>query len=97
MGALMTGVVWDRHAQPRGALWDMETGRRIRTLRGATCDPAGVAFVANDSTLRVASGEGIYRGYLLDPKELTELARAEASRSLTDDECMQYLRRSCDE
>jgi hypothetical protein len=46
--------------------------------------------------VRVASGEGVERGYLLDPVELVELAHQEVERDLTEEECQRYLRRSCD-
>ena len=45
--------------------------------------------------LPVASGEGIDRGYLLNPLDLVELERTKAGRELNEAECQQYLRSSC--
>jgi hypothetical protein len=53
-------------------------------------------FVNDGKELRVTSGEGVERGYLLDPVDLLELARQEVPQDLTEDECRRYLRRSCD-
>lgn len=76
-------------------LWSMETGRLARRIRGAVYPPFGAAFVNGGTELRVASGEGIDRGYLLDPIDLVDLARSEAPGGLTEEECRQYLSRPC--
>ena len=81
--------------QPLAYLWYTDTGRIVRQIRGAAYRPRGVAFVNGGTELRVAAGEGFDRGYLLDPIELVELARSKAPGGLTEDECAQYLDRSC--
>jgi WD40 repeat protein len=82
---------------PAGAfLWHFETGRIIREFSGSVYPPSDVEFIEDGSQILVASGEGILRGYLLDPLDMVELARSEVSRELTEDECELYLRRSCD-
>jgi WD40 repeat protein/DNA-binding SARP family transcriptional activator/serine/threonine protein kinase len=80
---------------PFAHLWDLETGRLVRRLGGAAYHPRSVAFVNGGTELRVASGEGILRGYVLDPHDLVELARDQVTRTLTDEECERYLRRGC--
>ena len=77
-------------------LWDAQTGLLQRRLHGAIYPAIGVVFVNDGKELRVTSGEGVERGYLLDPVDLLELARQEVPQDLTEDECRRYLRRSCD-
>jgi WD40 repeat protein len=80
---------------PLAHLWDMESHRIVRRLQGAAYPPRGVAFVNGGAELRVASGEGIDRGYVIDPLRLVELARDRVTRGLTDAECQLHLRRPC--
>ncbi len=77
-------------------LWELATGRIVRRLEGAIYPATSAAFVNGGAELRVASGEGVVRGYLLDPTELVELAREQVTRDLTEAECQQYLRHACD-
>lgn len=77
-------------------LWDMETGRITRRFQGSVYAPSDVAFLSDGNELMVASGEGLIRSYLLDPIEMVELARTLVSRSLSDDECQQFLGEQCD-
>jgi WD40 repeat protein len=81
---------------PFAHLWDAEMGRLLRRLRGSIYAPTSVAFTDEGSQLWVMSIEGTMRGYALDPVDLLELARAETTRTLTNDECERYLHRSCD-
>jgi WD40 repeat protein len=78
-------------------LWDTRTGLLQRRLHGAIYPTTGVVFVNDGKELRVVSGEGVERGYLLDPLELVALARQEVGRDMTEEECQRYLRRSCDD
>ncbi|MEA3511565.1 MAG: hypothetical protein U9R51_09035, partial [Actinomycetota bacterium] len=78
---------------PAVHLWDIETGRIVRRIRGAVYPPFGAAFVNGGTELRVASGEGVDRGYLLDPIALVDLARHEVPGGLSEDERHQYLHR----
>ena len=77
-------------------MWDLGTGRIARRFEGAVYKSKSVAFVEDGTVLRVASGEGIDRRYLLDPLDLMELAKTKAGRQLTEAECQQYLRRPCE-
>jgi WD40 repeat protein/DNA-binding SARP family transcriptional activator len=98
-----TSLVFGPHGQllagagpgPLAHLWDLGTGRIVRRLQGAVYEPRNVAFVNGGSELRVAGGDGIDRGYVLEPHRLVDLARERTSRSLTPAECEQYLRRGC--
>jgi WD40 repeat protein len=80
---------------PVAHLWEIETERVVRRFQGSIYQPTSVAFVNDGTELRVSSGEGILRGYVLDPLALVEIARSEVKSSLTEAECEQYLRRSC--
>ena len=80
---------------PFAFLWDVETARITRRFEGAIFEPADVAFVNDGTELRVASAEGINRGYALDPLDLLEIAKGLVSRSLTDDECERYAGVPC--
>ena len=81
---------------PFAHLWDAETGRLLRRLRGSVYAPTSVAFTDEGSQLWVMSTEGTMRGYALDPVDLLDLARAETTRELTDAECERFLHHSCD-
>jgi WD40 repeat protein/serine/threonine protein kinase len=76
-------------------LWDVESGAIVRRFKGAIYPTTAVAFINGGAQLRVHSGEGVDRGYLLDSVDLVALARSEVSRELTEAECQQYLQRAC--
>jgi hypothetical protein len=73
----------------------VETARITRRFGGAIFETANVAFVNGGTELRVTSGEGINRGYALDPIDLLEIAKGLVSRSLTDAECERYAGVPC--
>jgi WD40 repeat protein len=91
-GLLLAGAGPD----PETPLWDVETGRIVRRIHGAIYPARSVAFLNGGREMLVSSGESVQRRYLLDPVDLLALARDEVGRTLTDDECQLYLRRSCD-
>ncbi|MEN8235760.1 MAG: hypothetical protein ABFR89_12655 [Actinomycetota bacterium] len=72
-------------------LWEVESGRLTRHIRGAVYPPFGAAFVNGGTELRVAAGEGFDRGYLLDPEDMVELARSLAPGGLTEAEHERYF------
>ena len=78
-------------------LWELDTGRIVRRFEGAVYPATSAAFVNDGTELRVASGEGVVRGYLVDPRQLVELALDQVTRELTEAECQQYLRHACRE
>ncbi len=72
-------------------LWDSETGAPISALTGHRGFVTSVAFSADGSELASVSADGTVRVWTLDLDELIEIARNELTRTLTDEECQQYL------
>jgi WD40 repeat protein/DNA-binding SARP family transcriptional activator len=72
-------------------LFDAETGAPELRLRGSGCAVEGVAFSPDGMKLASTSWCDGVRVWALDIDDLLEIARREAGRSLTDDECRQYL------
>ncbi|MDX1449130.1 MAG: hypothetical protein R3246_08725, partial [Acidimicrobiia bacterium] len=72
-------------------LWDFATGRVTRKIRGSVYPTTDAVFISGGSELLVSSGEGMLRGYYLDPLDLVAAAKAETTRELTDEECRRYL------
>ena len=72
-------------------LWDAESGLLLLTLEGFGEAVSGVAFSADGSRLIASSYDATVRGFLLDPDELVALARSRLTRTLTREECRQYL------
>jgi WD40 repeat protein/transcriptional regulator with XRE-family HTH domain len=71
-------------------LWDSFTGKELLTFHA----PDGLTSVAvspDGSQLAVASRDGTARIYLLRLGDLIALARQRVTRSLTNEECQQYL------
>ena len=71
-------------------LWDPLTGKALLTLH-APDGLTSVAFSPDGSQLAVASRDGTARIYLLRIEDLMALARQRLTRSLTLEECQQYL------
>jgi WD40 repeat protein len=72
-------------------LFDADTGAPQLSLQGFGCAAEGVAF--SPDGMRLASTslcEGV-RIWALDIDDLLEIARREAGRAITDEECRQYL------
>jgi WD40 repeat protein len=72
-------------------LFDAETGAPQLSLRGSGCAVEGVAFSPDGTKLASTSPCDGVRVWALDIDDLLEIARREAGRSLTDQECRQYL------
>jgi WD40 repeat protein len=72
-------------------LFDAETGAPPLRLRGSGCAVEGVAFSPDGTKLASTSWCDGVRVWALDIDDLLEIARREAGRSLTDEECRQYL------
>jgi WD40 repeat protein len=56
--------------------------------------PTGVSiaeFTSDGKRLMSGGQDGIFRIWLLDQEELIALAQSRVTRSLTDEECRQYL------
>jgi WD40 repeat protein/DNA-binding SARP family transcriptional activator len=98
-----TGVVWDVAYSPDGErlatcsfdnttkLWDAATGRELLSLTGHQIAPSSVAFSPDGNHLAASGGDGTVRIYVLPIEELIALAQDRVTRSLTDEECFQYL------
>lgn len=71
-------------------LWDAGTGKELLTLY-APDGLTSVAFSPDGSQLAVASRDGTDRIYLLKIEDLIALAKQRVTRSLTTEECQQYL------
>jgi WD40 repeat protein/DNA-binding SARP family transcriptional activator len=72
-------------------LFDAETGAPELRLRGSGCAVEGVAFSPDGMKLASTSWCDGVRVWALDIDDLLEIARREAGRSLTDEECRLYL------
>jgi WD40 repeat protein/DNA-binding SARP family transcriptional activator len=72
-------------------LWDAETGAQISTLTGHRGLVTAVVFSPDGSELASVSADGTVRLRTFDLDELIEIARNELTRTLTDEECQQYL------
>jgi WD40 repeat protein len=62
------------------------------TLTGHTAGISGVSFSPDGTRLATSSADGTVRVYLLNIEELIALAKSRVTRTLTDEECRQYLR-----
>jgi WD40 repeat protein len=71
-------------------LWDALTGKELLTLH-APDGLTSVAFSPAGSQIAVASRDGTARIYLLKIEDLVALAKQRVTRSLTTEECQQYL------
>ena len=74
-------------------LWDAAAGRELLTLLGHRLLVYGVDFSPDGRLLATASPDGTVALHLVPIDEFVELARERVARSLTGDECRQYLHR----
>ncbi|MEP7136923.1 MAG: protein kinase [Chloroflexota bacterium] len=85
-GRFLATASYDRTAK----IWDALTGRELLTLYAPNA-LTGVAFSPDGSQLAVASRDGTDRIYLLHIEDLIALAKSRLTRTLTLEECQQYL------
>ncbi|MFC5828266.1 BTAD domain-containing putative transcriptional regulator [Nonomuraea insulae] len=72
-------------------LWHADSGLQSLTLRGHEGGAYSVRFSPDGSRLAVGSGGGTVRVWALDLDDLIGIARANVTRTLTGQECRQYL------
>jgi WD40 repeat protein/serine/threonine protein kinase len=72
-------------------LWDVRTGEELITFTGLKGTTSSLAFSPDGRRLAASSLDGAVHVYTLDLQELLEIARKRAVRSLTNEECQQYL------
>jgi WD40 repeat protein len=72
-------------------LWDLATGREILTLFGHDSIVNAVAFSPDSRLLATGSADGTVALHLLRIDDLRDFARERVTRTLTDEECRQYL------
>jgi WD40 repeat protein len=72
-------------------VWDANTGQELHTLQASSAQVRGAHFSANGTHLITTGMDGVIREYTLNIEELVELAKARLTRSLTTEECQQYL------
>ncbi|HKJ56889.1 MAG TPA: BTAD domain-containing putative transcriptional regulator [Nitriliruptoraceae bacterium] len=71
-------------------LWDLESGSQTLVLRGSG-GPVGAVAFGSDGTTLASSAEDEVRVWTLDLDELVTIAHQRVTRTLTDDECDQFL------
>ena len=72
-------------------LFDVASGQEILVLIGHDDNILDLAFSPDGSMLASRSGDDTVRIWALDVDDLISIARQKVARSLTDDECRQYL------
>jgi WD40 repeat protein/DNA-binding SARP family transcriptional activator len=72
-------------------IWDPSSGDPLLVLRGHHVAAYSVAFSPDASRLASVGVDGVVRVWALDLDDLIEIAEREVTRTLTDEECQQYL------
>jgi WD40 repeat protein len=73
-------------------LWDLQSGERLLTLDGSEDGLVLVEFTADGEQLVTSGGQSGYMRFLvLSVDELVDIAESRLTRSLTEEECQEYL------
>jgi WD40 repeat protein len=76
----------------KARLWELATGRQLLTLYAHAQQAEYVRFSPDGRLLATYSpDDGTVALHLLPIEEFVELARTRVTRTLADDECLQYL------
>jgi len=76
-------------------VWDAETGEALLILTGHANEVSDAAFSPDDRYVASASSDGTVRISILGIDELLGLARQRVTRSLTEQECQEFLHHPC--
>ena len=72
-------------------MWDAESGKELLTLRGHSGGVNDVAFSPDGKRLAAATEDSAVQIYVLDVRELFNLARSRVTRTFTAEECQRYF------
>ena len=98
-----SGGPWDIVFSPEGSrvatagadgtvrIFDSSSGEQILSLQGHDRSVARLAFIPDGTMLASKSLDGTVRVWALDLDDLLEIARQQITRTLTNEECRQYL------
>lgn len=86
-GTLLASAGFDKLAK----VWDVSTGEEWFSLYGNLSNVVGVAFSPDGESLATAGADGSLRIYTLQIEDLARLARERLTRTLTSEECRQFL------
>jgi len=85
-GSLLAGG-----AGPAVSIRDVATGRELQLLRGHGAAVTAIRIHPDGRHVVSASDDGTVRVWTLDIDELLDIAGVRVTRSMTDEECVQYL------
>jgi WD40 repeat protein len=72
-------------------VWDISTGRQLHAFFGHDQGVNSVAFSPDGTMVATSSNDGTAREYFLDLNRLLQSASARLTRTLSSEECQQYL------
>jgi WD40 repeat protein len=72
-------------------IWDPRTGEQQLDLHGHAGHVTSITFSPDGSRLASVGADGVARVWALDLDDLVDVAERGLTRTLTDDECRQYL------